>query len=90
MKVAGYDFTLRVRKLPPPLPVSIRVNLARLEKGSHYSVPVGTIGVIDDTSADGQYHFVHWSTGGASGPILHSDLELLGEVYLPLEGDRDV
>lgn len=89
MKMLGFDITLKVRKAPPPLPRSIVVPLVRLASGKNYSVPVGTVGVVEDTFHDEQTpaitHFVRWATGGGSGPIFDGDLERLGEITVPLE-----
>lgn len=84
MKFFGFDITLHVRRADPPLPKRLYIPLVRLT-GGDYSVPAGTVGVVDSTDEEAQQHFVCWSTGGCSGPINDVDLERLGEVSVPIE-----
>jgi hypothetical protein len=53
-----------------------------------YSQPAGSLGVIEDTDDDGNFHFVNWIGGSSSGPIRGLDLEDLGEISLSLDGLR--
>lgn len=87
MNLLGFELTVRARRLPPPLPRRIVIPLVKLT-GGDYSVPAGTVGVVEDTDESRQQHFVSWVTGGSSGPINDVDLERLGEISVPLEGER--
>lgn len=87
MKLLGFDITLHVRKAPEPLPRSMVFAVVQLRGGDDYSVPEGTVGVVEDSSADGRAHFVAWASGGSSGPIRDDDLTLLGRVSVRLKPD---
>jgi hypothetical protein len=86
MRLLGFELTLRARRLPPPPPSRIVIPLVRLRDvpARSYSVPAETVGVVEDTTDVG--HFISWSTGGSSGPILDEDLVRLGEVSVSLKG----
>lgn len=90
MKALGFELALRARRLPPRLPSSIVVSVVRLRDvpSTTYSVPPGTVGVVENSTEDGSAHFVSWVTGGGSGPILDDDLLRLGEVSVAIEDKR--
>lgn len=72
---------------------SIHVQLVRLES-DEYSVPSGTLGVIDSSTDDGApRHFVAWcgSENGphGSGPILDADLEQVGWLHVRLPDETE-
>jgi hypothetical protein len=80
MKLAGFEirFSARRAALPPALPIAVDVAVLTSDD---YGPPKGTVGVVENISADGQYLFIAWvrpGGGGRAEPVLCSDVMALG------------